>query len=287
MNSLPVLWGEDDYFDYYWNRRLYAEWGYTSEGKGSEIALIVNGEAHSSLAKSTDFSLLQGDKNKRSNPTIEAGTLRSVSVALRLGDDLPSLGVFPNKRIELEIEHSPRSIFDSDYSFTTYRLSVDWYIKTLFRRRTDPQGLTVRLVAGLASGGVPAQRFGIVDASYRGWTPYGTLRTLRGIPYEGEQYWGFFWEYDIRALPFEFLDLGSWRQRGMGILLHGAFARSWIGKSERAALSYAPREAAELHQEIGLSLRVYNMLRLDYSKRVDQSGWTIGVSVARLDFIGI
>ena len=287
VNSLPVLWGEDDYFDYYWNRRLYAEWGYTSERKGSEIALMVNDEAHSSLAKSTDFSLLQGDKNKRSNPMIEEGTLRSVGVALRLGDGLPSLGVFPNKRIELKIEHSPRSIFDSDYPFTTYRLSVDWYIKTLFRRRTDPQVLTVRLVAGLASGGVPAQRFGIVDASYRGWTPYGTLRTLRGIPYEGEQYWGFFWEYDIRALPFEFLGLGNWRQRGMGVVLHGAFARSWIGKSERAGLSYAPREATEFHQEIGLSLRVYNMLRLDYSKRVDQSGWTIGVSVARLDFIGI
>ena len=73
----------------------------------------------------------------------------------------------------------------------------------------------------------------------------------------------------------------------MGRSVARAFARSWIGKSERAALSYAPREAAELHQEIGLSLRVYNMLRLDYSKRVNQSGWTIGVSVARLDFIGI
>jgi len=72
--------------------------------------------------------------------------------------------------------------------------------------------------------------------------------------------------------------------RGTGLVMHGAAGRTWIGSERRAKLGYDPRYAGSLHHEVGVSLMLYHLLRLDYTRRLDRPGWSVGSSLVRFDF---
>lgn len=73
-------------------------------------------------------------------------------------------------------------------------------------------------------------------------------------------------------------------QRGFGLVAHGAAARTWLDDDTGAALAYPPRVAEDAHLEAGLSLLAYHLFRLDFTRRLDRDGWSVGVGIARFDF---
>ena len=284
LNSGQSLLGLDDYFDYYWNERLRARVHLSLPGQVG-LAMGFNHEAHSSLRETTAFSLLNRNWRPRPNPAIEEGRLRSVEVGFEWGGPYQPFGMTANRRVEVGVEHSGGGL-GSDFSFTRLRLALDGHFKTFLKRRFTPNALDVRLVAGYSIGDVPVQRFGSLEASMGFFSPFGTFRTVRGHPHEGQHYAALYWEHNFKTTPFELLGLWGWAMRGAGLVVHGASGRTWIDSERRAALGYDPRYEEGFHHEVGVSLMLYHLLRLDFTRRLDRPGWSAGLSLVRFDFGG-
>ena len=284
LNSGQFLLGLDDYFDYYWNERLRARVHLSLPGQVG-LAMGFNHEAHSSLQETTAFSLLNRDWRPRPNPAIEEGRLRSVEVGFEWGGPYQPFGMTANRRVEMGVEHSNTGL-GSDFSFTRLHLALDGHFKTFLKRRFTPNALDVRLVAGYSIGDVPVQRFGSLEASMGFFSPFGAFRTVRGHPYEGEHYAALYWEHNFKTTPFELLGLWDWAMRGAGLVVHGASGRTWIDPERRANLGYDPRYEESFRHEVGVSLMLYHLLRLDFTRRLDRPGWSAGLSLVRFDFGG-
>ena len=284
LNSGQSLLGLDDYFDYYWNERLRARLHLSLPGQvGLQVGF--NHEEHSSLQETTAFNLLNRDWKPRPNPAVEEGRLRSVEAGLEWGGPYQPFGMTANRRVEVGVEHSGAGL-GSDFSFTRLHLALDGHFKTFLKRRFTPNALDVRLVAGYSIGDVPVQRFGSLEASMGFFSPFGAFRTVRGYPYEGEHYAALYWEHNFKTTPFELLGLWDWAMRGAGLVVHGASGRTWIDPERRANLGYDPRYEESFRHEVGVSLMLYHLLRLDFTRRLDRPGWSAGLSLVRFDFGG-
>ena len=156
---------------------------------------------------------------------------------------------------------------------------MDWQQRTFWKRRWPANTLDLRLLAGTSTGDVPPQRNAVLDVAMGPFTPFGAFRTVHGHPYEASRYAALFWEHNFRTVPFEYL--GAWPlvHRAMGVLVHGASGRTW---HEGRAVNL--RSTQGWHHEVGASLTLYGVLRLDVTRRLDRAGWRIGGSLARFDF---
>ena len=282
LNSGQSLLGVDDYFDYYWSEGLRGRLFLALAGQ-IELALGFALEEHTSLQETTAFNLLDRDWEPRPNPAIAEGRLRSVEAGLEWGGPYRPFGLTANRHLALDVEHSGAWL-GSAFSFTSVRLVADGHFKTFLKRRFTPNALDLRLVAGYSSGDVPVQRLGSLEASMGFFSPFGVLRSVRGHPYEGEHYLALYWEHNFKTAPFEALGLWDWALRGTGLVVHGASGRTWIGGRRRAALTYAPRYLDRFHHEVGVSLVLYHLVRLDCTRRLDRAAWSLGLSLARFDF---
>ena len=281
FNSAQSLLGLDDYFDYYWREGLRWRIG-LSLPRRIGLELGFNDEAHSSLEGTDAFNLL-GRAWGRPNPAVEEGRLRSLEAGFTWGGRYRPFGMTANRRVEARVEHGSGAL-GGDFSFTRLRLALDGHFKTFLKRRSVPNALDLRLAAGYSLGGLPPQRFGALEAGMGFFSPFGTFRTVRGHPFEGERYAALYWEHNFRSTPFELLGLWHWAMRGTGLAVHGASGRTWIDPERLAGLGYVPRYRDGFRHEAGISLILYNLLRLDFTRRLDRPGWSAGASVARFDF---
>ena len=263
---------------------------------GGLLALGFNSENHSSLDKSTDFDLpcdfqpksgfmydvlCAGDGRFRPNPAVNEGDLRSIDLELSVGGSYRPFGVKAHRRLQVSIEHSDDWLA-SDFSFNRVSATFDWHQRTFRRHQTVPLTLDIRLVASFSTGELPAQRFSSLDASFRGFTPFGTFRTLRNQPYEGEHSAAVFWEHDFADAVFETLGWHTYG-RGYGLILHGASGRTWLSSDRLAALDFAPQYSDAIHHEVGISFKLSSLIRIDYTRRLDRAEQTIGFSISRYD----
>ena len=281
LNSAQSLLGLDDYFDYYWREGL-RYWAGLSLPRRVGLELGFNDEAHSSLQETAASNLLGRDWS-RPNPAIEEGRLRSLEAGFAWGGPYRPFGLTANRRLEARVEHGSEGLGGA-FSFTRVRLVLDGHFKTFLRRRSAPNALDVRLVAGYSLGELPPQRFGALEAGMAFFSPFGAFRTVRGHPFEGERYAALYWEHNFKSSPFELLGLWQWALRGTGLVVHGASGRTWIDPERLAGLGYDPRYRDGFRHEAGASLILYNLLRLDLTRRLDRPGWSAGVSLARFDF---
>ena len=244
---------------------------------GVRLSGGVNVAQHKSVEKTTDWHLSGDIDVQRPNPEIDPGNLRSVFLRADIeGENSELVFIFRQRRIILEVEHS-RSGFGSDFDFTQFRVLLDWRIKTLFKRRLLPNVLDVRVVGSVFVGTLPRQRFEILDAGLLdGLSTFGAFRTLVNRPYEGEKVLGVFWEHNFRTVPFELI---GWRwaaERNIGLIVHGGHGRTWFG--DRTLLDYAPQYPNGFHHELGVSINgLFDWFRLDFTKRLDASGFSVSV----------
>ena len=239
-------------------------------------------EEHTSATKITSKGLVRRDHIQRPNPAIEEGKLRSVEFALSYGDGYVPFGVIGQTRAEFKIEHSPSDFLNNDFSFTRYQVSLDARINTFLKRRFLPNALDIRVVAGAFSGTLPMQRFGTLDARLGAFDPFGTFRSLSSYPLEGEKYFAVYWEHNFRTVPFEIIGLRGLARKDLGIIIHGAYGRTWIDKKRLGDLPYSPRYQNAFRHEVGISLNgIFGLFRLDYTRRLDKRGDYVGYGLKR------
>lgn len=282
LRSPAVLLGGHDYFDYLGTERVRARAGFFWWRHEVKVQVGLNVERHFSVDKTTDYDLL-GESAWRPNPEIQEGQMRSLAFSFAVNDeDEVPVGLFGQRRLIVNVEHSPAGFLGNAFDFTKVDAVVEWRFPTFFKRRLLPNALDVRLVGGTARGALPLQRFGIIDASTV-HTPFGALRTLDKIPYEGDRYAGVFWEHSFRTIPFELLGWRGIVKRGWNVLLTGGHARTWLSDGNRPRPGgYVPHVPRQFHHEIGVSLSgLFGTVRVDFSKRLDAGGYAIGFSMAR------
>ncbi len=278
LNSLVALLGGGDYFDYLWSRRLRVEGRYAFPRV--RLGLTVRHEEQEPVDRRQRRAWL--GEAMRPNPPVEAGTLRSVTLALATGDGRRPLRTGPLNRLALEVEHSLPGA-GSTWAFTRFTAHLDGAVPTFYRRRLEPNTLEVRLIGATFRGTLPPQRLAALDGRLGAFAAFGAFRGRRG-PYEGEQALGLFWAHDFRTAPFEWLGLWPLAERRMGLRLFGAHGRTWLADARRAALPFSPAVADAWHHEIGLALThlAGTPLRLDLTRRLDAPGWFVTVGLSRL-----
>ncbi|HLA88250.1 MAG TPA: DUF5686 family protein [Anaerolineales bacterium] len=282
-NTAVNLFGLEDYFDYYWNERVTVKISKAVPQIRSHLTLGFADEIHSSLGKNTDGDILGRKLIQRSNPPIEEGRLRSVSLQVELGEEWAPWGIVGQRGAKLTIEHSSPELLSSDFSFTSVNAAIYWRQVTYLKRRLLPNVLDLRLVAGTSSGQLPLQRYGILDVHSGAFSPFGVFRTLGVYPYEGEKHAALFWEHNFRTVPFELLGIRYLVKNSVGLILHGASGRTWIAESRLKNLPFRLHHLGSFHYEIGLSVNgLFGFSRIDFTKAIDNRGWFVGFGIARI-----
>jgi len=283
VTGLITIIGRPDYFDYFWNERIRCGFNYTLNKINTLFHVGLTSEKHSSLEKKTDYDILGRNYIQRKNPPIKEGSLRSIRFRIQYGSKFLPFGILGQKRAMLSIEHSSKDIFSSDFSFTQYQLILDWRIPTLLRRRFMSNVIDLRVVAATCTGDLPLQKFGSLDVSLGSFNCFGSFKSLRNYPYEGEKYLGVFWEHNFRTVPFELLGIKSIAKSGVELILHGASGRTWINVEKFKKLDYAPNYLDSYYHEIGISLnKLFKILRFDFTYSLDKKEFYLSISAPKL-----
>lgn len=284
-NSLWVLAGEADYFDYVGNERVRLSIDQAVSSLDLDLRFQLRNERHFSVAKTSDYGFVQRGSAQPPNPPVSSGWMRSVYVEGSAGDE-GLLGVTPMDRLQFSVEHSLPRLAASDFEMTRLELVADLRIETFFQRRLFPNTLDLRLDGGMSFGRPPLQRFGVIEASPLPYTPFGALRALDDRPYQGEHHLAVFWEHNFRTVPFELVGWNAPVDQDIELLLHGGHGRIWIEDDTRQRLrrqGIVLRTAKSVHHELGVSINglLYDSIRLDLTKRMGARGGSIGVSLLR------
>lgn len=278
--STAALFGREDYFDYYRNERLRVRLGSRIGRSRWNLVGGVNIERHRSRVKTTDYALFGIDHVQRVNPAINPGQLRSLTLRTHFGRAPGAFNPEGRRYLTAEAEFSHPDFLGGDFSFGRYQLTYGRRIPTLFKRRMLPNTLDIRLVGGFSHGNLPLQRFGMIDGSLGRSSTMGVFRTQRQRPYEGEHYAAVFWDHNFRSIPFEILGLMPLVKHGIGLSVYGGHGRTWISAGRRASLSFIPSYQDQFHHELGLSITgLAYFFRLDFTKRIDTSGFFVGVGI--------
>jgi len=283
---LPNLFGNRGYFDYYRSEgfRVFSKWQYQPADLSMTVGL--NSYDQTSLPVTTAYDLLGNSDNFRINPPINEGHLQSIDLTTGYNlDEGYNFGVTGQKSIRFKIEHSSEAL-GSDFNFTRYTTDISWSFPTFYKRRFLSNMLYINVRAGTYSGDLPFQKLGIIDASLDGTAPFGVLKTIRGRPYEGEQYLNVNVEHNFRTIPFEMLGLHSLVEHNIGLIIFGGTAKTW-GPSwttqQITKYGYRPHYTDGIHWEAGASINgILGLFRVDFAARLDQPAFLVNIGVARL-----
>lgn len=279
-NSAPFLLSLDDYFDFYRRRGWRLESGYRLGGWHAAVALLR--ERHDTADKHTDFNLVcrfqprngrlygwlcrDRDLDYRPNPPIKEGLLHGARFELR--SDGPQAAGDTWRRAALSTEGA-KPYLGADFSFARADAAVQGRFAEFRDWPLLPSATRYRLSVGAAWGRPPPQRLGTLDGGLWRYAPFGAFKTRSGQPYEGRHHAGLFvehrWEDGPRAL--EALPLIGWDS---ALALHGAAGRTWQPP-------YAGKGG--WHTEAGVGLEMWNVLRLDYTRRLDRRRWRFSFAV--------
>ncbi|MEX2456237.1 MAG: DUF5686 family protein, partial [Balneolaceae bacterium] len=279
MNSFSTLMGREDYFDYFKNERMFGGVVFESILPRTDINFVYNHERHYSYEKEVfDYSLFDWHSTRRPNPNIENGVLHSFEAGIEYNVESLNYGFAGRRQFEINVEYSDDRL-GSDFNFTNVAFAADWSMETLYGRRLFANTLDVHFSTGYAFGELPPQRFGAVDGVISRFTPFSSLKTRNGTPYEGDRYWTLSVEHNFRSIPFELIGLRALSDRGWGIIVFGGAGYSEVNREN---INFLPMVSDGVHSEAGISVNsIFGILRVDFAKRLDRSGSFIGVSVPR------
>ncbi len=279
MNSVATVLGGDDYFDYFRNEKLFTGLEVRRILPRTDLTLTARSEQHQNFEPESEFdhSWFGWHNPRRPNREIDEGRLQSIGLELGYNVTANNFGFAGKRQVVLGAEFSGNPI-GSDYDFTKLTFRLDWNVQTFYKRRLFANTFDVHFSAGTYTGELPLQRFGAVDGSMNYFTPFGTLKTRRFIPYEGPNYWVATAEHNFRTIPFELIGLRPLVDRGWGIIIFGGAGYTGAGNHYPDGLMVTDG----IHSEIGISLNsIFGIMRIDFAKRLDAPGTFIGISVPR------
>lgn len=280
FNSGDVTLGRDDYFDYHAERGIEAGLHIRiSDRARINTDVTWSRLDYSSLEQQIQSSWLGFSLHDRLNPGVDEGELERIIVRLDRSWEFVRFPIGPQKRATLRIEKGIGGTIAGATDYWRGEVDVFMRIPTFHQRRLIPNALDVRLVMGKVWGDAPIQRLGIVDGSST-LTTFGALKTNDHPPYTGEE-WGLVaWEHTFRTVPFERLGWDWAVRRHWSVILTGGHGWS---QSDRALGAGRLHLGGSWHHEAGISLSgLFTALRVDTSWRLDEPGFRIGISTARI-----
>ncbi len=275
LNSLGMLLGAEDYFDYFNNSSALLSWiGPRFFRIQPQIAFSI--QEHTSLDRVTNYSLI-GDITQPDNPDIEDGRLNNLRLGLRYGNPPSGLGFSHNNAVSFDVEIANPELLGGEMEYIRAELRADWRIPTFVSRRLFPNTLDLRFRIVTSTPETPVQRSAMLDNSYFGYAPFGSFATSFGRPDYGRHLGVFYWEHNFQTLPFELLGINYLADKGIGLIVHGA---SGFVHSEDDFLQPIP-EGAVWH-EAGLSVnRLFGIARIGLSRNLSEQKWVASFAVAR------
>ncbi len=282
VSSIATLTGNEDYFDYFRNRKVKA--GFRFRPKETTLyELAFNAERHSSLTAHKYDTLAGTGGMSRMNPSVNDGYLYSGELTFTKGEKHNPLGVAGVKGIAVTLEQGWLDAQDDMSPFTSVRLGVDWNFETLLVRRLFPMTLDIRLDASASAGDMPVQRFGTIDTRFMAWAPYGVFKSIGDRPLVGEHHAALFMEHNFRTVPFEMIGLRWLAKKNVGIIAHCAAGKSWISAKRLRELAWKPRYFDYPVSEGGFALNgVLGIGRIDFTKCFNSSDYAVSFNLARL-----
>jgi len=274
INSVTMLFGQNDYFDYYRREGIAVSAGYQFDWRSAKISGTFLNESHQSLSGEISYDFFMRDELQRLNPLIPEGDLRSVRVDFSFGGR-SVLQVFAQRYFRSSVEIT---LPGSDFSFQRYSVSAGGRINTFLKRRLLKATLDFNLSAGLASDHgrqLPPQRAFILEGGISIFHGGGTLYTRRGLPYIGNSFALGNWEHNFRTLPFEKIGLRSLVNRNLNVIVFGghAFIRGANPKNNDWVR----------HNELGVSVSgIGAVLRINLAYRMETRRVYPSLSVARI-----
>jgi hypothetical protein len=267
--TLLALLEKDDPVDYFevtgWS--LYS---HVRPCASSSVEIRFLDEQHSSLTKTTDFSILYGSDKFRSNQPVIGGKLRSGSISFTY-DTRKFLmsGMFDDYDrsqnsiwCTLKVEYSDKNILHGDFDFTCYSGSLNFYALT-----TSSGALRGNLRLGYAFGHVPPQRIFDLFGSTSDITPTGSLRTISIKEFAGDRLASLVLEHNFGSLPFRALGISF--MKNMDLILFTGSAWSDLSIESRAIQPVPLQTCTKVINEIGFGLgRLFTLLRLDFAWRL-------------------
>jgi hypothetical protein len=279
LNSFASLMGAQDYFDYYRNERLRVGLELNGLALGSTLRVQGNFENHSSFAQQavSNYSLSGWHDARRPNTEFDNGRLHSISGSISRSMSSRNLGFAGNNGFEVSGEWAGNRL-GSDFSFLKAAATVELSFPTFYKRRLFPNTIDIKISGGNSWGSPPLQKLGSIDGTLSYFTPFGSLKTRRNLPYIGDRYWVVTAEHNFRTIPFEVIGFRSLVERGWGIILFGGAGSANSSRVLPANLL----ESGAIHTEAGASLNsLFGILRIDFAVRLDKPGTFIGISIPR------
>lgn len=278
--SVPSLLGYDDYFNFYRTAGFQLSTGYLPTKSRITYRLHYNYEEHRSINYKTSYDILGQSNVQRINPLIEDGTLSSIRLQLTSGDLKNNFGVIALDGFNFNVEQSGKFI-GSDWDYTRFSVNINKRFNTFYKKRFFPNALDMRLNAGTYLGDLPVQKNGALDASFGYFTPFGSFKSKKYIPYQGASYVALNAEHNFRSVLLEMLGWRKAPQTGLSIIAFGGVGKVWNPSSRVGQFGLTNNE--QYHLEVGGSIsNIFNLFRIDLTYRIDDPGFYPGISVARL-----
>ena len=265
--SLQSLLVKDDYRDYYLRK------GWMASITGHPIkSLLVSGqytsESHHSMTTATDFSLFARGSTYRANPPVLEGELHSLRFSVRYGDEPVPLQLLSRRAIEIDLEQSDDSWFNSDFNFTRFSARVEWKVETLFRRYLFPATLRFSVAAGTSRGTLPPQRSFDLETRSSGEAPFGVLRGASAKEFSGDRSLTVAIEHNFRSVPFLALGVPFLYKNSVELVIHGAIAQTWV-EDFKARQRDILKPTKGWYSEAGFGInRIFGILRMDLTWRL-------------------
>ena len=275
LNSLVMMLGGDDYFDYYRSEGFAGTAGVDFDAVRTRLSATFRSEDHSSLPLTTSYDLFSGAP-LRANPAIAPGRLQTVSANILVGTVQSGNSVTADRSLALGAE---ASVSGSDFSFRRYWVDARWSQATYCRQCKSPGTLALRMAAGTSTGSLPLQRAFIVDNSHAVYSAFGALRTVTGLPFEGDKMVSFFWEHDFGKAGLEALGFRGLGRDGISLLAFGGHARTWTAVRSNEPMQVG-RVLEGTYHELGVSLRgFFDGVRVDFAKSLDGGPVVVGLGI--------
>ncbi len=276
--ALAALLSKVDYRDYYHTKgwRAFIE---VRPVQRLSLRLEYENEDESTALKLTDFSIFEKSKTFRTNPPILDGTMRSLNLRVRYGDEPVPFGLVASNFAELEIEHSNPDILSSSYDFTRAIFHGEARINTYSSRLLFPPTLNIKLAAGLATGSVPTQRIFSLESRYDGVAPLGVLRGGGVKEFTGQRFVAFTIEHNFRSTPFLLLNIPYLYKNSVEVILYGTAAQTWTSNP----LPFGTTTNG-WYSEAGIGIsRIMTFFRFDFTYRfANPRAFFVTLGVAQL-----
>ncbi len=278
--SFSALFHKTDQRDYYYVRGASLFMSAQPSPRFSLRAGFTD-EIHRFAPKSSDYSFFFRSRHYRAQPLIAEGRFRAVTLRSRYGEAPVPLGLVSRTFAELELEHSNRSVFASDFHFTRATMIGEFSLPTFLKRNLFPPALLGRVSAGISSGSLPPQRAFFVQGSSVAFGPLGILKGAGLREFGGDSFVHLSLEHNFRSIPFLALDFPLFYENSIELLIHGSLARSW--KRPSTVLPFATTTHG-WYTEAGLGVsRLFGFMRIDFTRRFSEPrGNVFTIAVARV-----